>query len=223
VGFSARSVPKGVAVGAENPPGARIAVEQASSFGSKRYAAARATVPGVPRAFANDDDQDLVQAERDVRAALGELPLDLRSLAAVSNIFRAATAVRNHMERTILAESDLSWSAFTVLFVLRVWGDMETRRLAAEAGITTGTLTGVLKTLEKKGLAGRTTNTADRRRVTVSATGDGRRAIDRIMPAFNEHERLVTRDLSARRRDELSDALRQVLRTVAALDRAPHA
>lgn len=173
----------------------------------------------MPRAFANDDDRDLVQAERDVRAALGELPLDLRSLAAVSNIFRAATAVRNHMERTILAEYDLSWSAFTVLFVLRVWGDMETSRLAAEAGITTGTLTGVLKTLEKKSLAERATHAADRRRVIVSATRDGRRAIDRIMPAFNEHERLVTRDLSDRRRDELSDALRQVLRTVETLDR----
>jgi DNA-binding MarR family transcriptional regulator len=53
--------------------------------------------------------------------------------------------------------------------------------------------------------------------VTVSATVKGREAIDRIMPAFNEHERLVTRDLSPRRRDELSDALRQVLRTVEAL------
>jgi MarR family transcriptional regulator, organic hydroperoxide resistance regulator len=173
----------------------------------------------VTRAFTNDEDRDLVQAERDVRAALGDLPLDLRSLAAVSNIFRAATAVRNHMERTILAEYDLSWSAFTVMFVLRVWGDMETSRLAAEAGITTGTLTGVLKTLEKKGLARRRTNVADRRRVTVSATPRGRRALDRIMPAFNEHERLVTRDLTSRQRDDLSDALRQVLRTVETLDR----
>jgi DNA-binding MarR family transcriptional regulator len=173
----------------------------------------------VPRAFASDDDHDLVQAERDVRAALGELQLDLRSLAAVSNIFRAATAVRNHMERTILAEHDLSWSAFTVLFVLRVWGDQETHELAGEAGITTGTLTGVLKTLEKKSLARRRTSAADRRRVIVSATTKGRAAIDSIMPAFNAHERLVTRDLSARERDELSAALRCVLRTVEVLDR----
>ncbi len=173
----------------------------------------------MPRAFASDDDQDLVQAERDVRAALGELPLDLRSLAAVSNIFRAATAVRNHMERTILAEHDLSWSAFTVLFVLRVWGDQETSQLAGEAGITTGTLTGVLKTLEKKSLARRRTSAADRRRVIASATANGRRVIDSIMPSFNAHERLVTRDLSVRQREDLSAALRRVLRTVELLDR----
>src|SRR6266545_1425299 len=69
----------------------------------------------VPRLFASGDDQDLVNAERDVRAVFSDLDLDLRSLAAVSNIFRAATAVRNHMENGVLAEHDLSWSAFTAL------------------------------------------------------------------------------------------------------------
>ena len=62
----------------------------------------------VPRLFASDDDRDLVRAERDVRAAFTGLDLDLTSLAAVSNIFRAATAVRNHMEGGVLAEHELS-------------------------------------------------------------------------------------------------------------------
>ena len=62
----------------------------------------------VPRLFASDDDRDLVKAERDVRATFTDLDLDLRALTAVSNIFRAATAVRNHMENRLLAEHDLS-------------------------------------------------------------------------------------------------------------------
>ena len=90
----------------------------------------------MPRLFASDDDNDSVRAERDVRAAFTGLDLDLRALATVSNIFRAATAVRNHMEHVVLAEHDLSWSAFTTLFVLRVWGETDARSLAAEAGIT---------------------------------------------------------------------------------------
>ena len=72
-------------------------------------------------------------------------------MAAVSNIYRAANVIRNHMERQVLADEDLSWAAFTVLFVLWIWGDQQTRHLAAEAGVTKGTLTGVLKTLEKRG------------------------------------------------------------------------
>ena len=73
----------------------------------------------MPRLFASDDDRDLVRAERDVRAAFTGLDLDLTSLAAVSNIFRAATAVRNHMESGALERHELSWSAFTTLFVRR--------------------------------------------------------------------------------------------------------
>jgi DNA-binding MarR family transcriptional regulator len=172
----------------------------------------------MPRAFASDDDQELVRAEADVRAELGDLDLDFRALAAVSNIFRTATAVRNHMERSVLDQHALSWSAFVVLFVLRIWGDQEAHELADEAGITTGTLTGVLKTLERKGLAQRRPHETDRRRVLVAATGDGRRVIETIMPAFNRHEALVTQDLDDGQADALAAGLRQVLRTVTALD-----
>ena len=97
----------------------------------------------MPRLFASDDDQDLMRAERDVSAAFAGLDLDLRSLSVVSNIFRAATAVRNHMENGVLAGQDLSWSAFTTLFVLRVWGETDARSLAAEAGVSAATLAGV--------------------------------------------------------------------------------
>jgi len=172
----------------------------------------------MPRAFASDDDGELVRAEADVRAELGGLDLDFRALAAVSNIFRTATAVRNHMERSVLDEHALSWSAFVVLFVLRVWGDQEAHQLADEAGITTGTLTGVLKTLERKGLAQRRAHESDKRRVVVAATDEGRRVIETVMPAFNRHEALVTQDLDDVQATALAAGLRQVLRTVEEID-----
>ena len=141
---------------------------------------------------------------------MDDLALDLNALAAVSNIFRAATAVRNHMEREVLASHALSWSGFVVLFVLRVWGQQESRDLAYEAGITGGTLTGVLNTLERKGLAERLVHAEDRRKVVVNATLTGLTAVDEIMPMFNEQERKVTRDLSDSETAEMARLLRVV-------------
>jgi DNA-binding MarR family transcriptional regulator len=172
----------------------------------------------MPRLFASEDDDDQVRAERDVHAAFATLDLDFRSLNAVSNIFRAATAVRNHMENRVLAGHDLSWSAFTTLFVLRVWGDMDARSLATEAGISAATLTGVMTTLETRGLLRRKSDRSDRRRVVVSLTAKGKRVVDEVMPAFNRHEALVTQALTDDEQDDLARALRTVLRTVEAID-----
>jgi DNA-binding MarR family transcriptional regulator len=172
----------------------------------------------VPRLFASDDHSDTVRAERDVRAAFTGLDLDLQALAAVSNIFRAATAVRNHMENNILAQHELSWSAFTTLFVLRVWGEMDARSLASEAGVTAATLTGVMKTLEARQLLRRRNDRVDGRRVMVSCTAKGKKAVDEIMPAFNRHEALVTQALTDDELVDMARSLRVVLRTVDAID-----
>ncbi|MEK7423694.1 MAG: MarR family transcriptional regulator [Actinomycetota bacterium] len=168
----------------------------------------------MPGAFSSDDEAELRQAERDARAAFGSQPFDFAALFAVSNIFRAATAVRNHMEREVLAEHALSWSAFVVLYVLRVWGAKESHELAAAAGVTGGTLTGVLGTLERRGTVRRKVHPTDGRRVIVSATAKGRRTVDEIMPVFNHHEAMVTADLTDDDRRELARLLRTVLRTL---------
>jgi DNA-binding MarR family transcriptional regulator len=168
----------------------------------------------VPGAFSSDDDAELLQAERDVTHAFEGQAFDFAALLAVSNVFRAATAVRNHMEREVLSPHQLSWSAFVVLFVLRVWGKQESHQLAREAGITGGTLTGVLTTLERRGFAKRAAHPTDGRRVIVSPTAKGRRTVDQIMPVFNHHEALVTAELSPTDRRELARLLRTVLRTL---------
>jgi DNA-binding MarR family transcriptional regulator len=167
----------------------------------------------MPRRFAGNA-QDLVQAERDVRARIGAQELDFAAMAAVSNIYRAANAIRNQLEQQVLAEEDLSWAAFTVLFVLWIWGDQQTRHLAAEAGVTKGTLTGVLKTLEKRGLARRRGHEEDGRLVLVSLEPRGQDVIERLFPAFNRGEALVSASLTPREKDQLAALLRKVIRTV---------
>ena len=171
----------------------------------------------MPRAFAAGDEE-LVEAERLIGAQMAGLELDLLSMAAVSNIFRTATAVRKHMERAVLKSHSLSWSAFVILFVLRIWGKQESRVLAAEAGVSGGTLTGVLDTLERKGLASRHPVTSDRRRVEVVLTNAGTRVVNGVLPAINSVESRVTGGLDEDEKEMLARLLRKVLRSVEELD-----
>ncbi len=154
-----------------------------------------------------------MQAERDIRARIGDQPLDFAAMAAVSNIYRAANVIRNHMERKVLADEDLSWAAFTVLFVLWIWGDQQTRHLAEEAGVTKGTLTGVLKTLEKRGLARRRGHDADGRLVLVGLEPKGMAVIERLFPAFNLGEALMSSSLTEPEKEQLASLLRKIIRS----------
>ena len=155
-----------------------------------------------------------MQAEHDIRGRIGDQHLDFAAMAAVSNIYRAANVIRNHMERKILADEDLSWAAFTVLVVLWIWGDQQTRYLAAEAGVTKGTLTGVLKTLEKRGLVRRHAHESDGRLVLVSLEPKGRGVIERLFPAFNMGEAFVSASLSEHEKEQLASLLRTIIRSV---------
>jgi DNA-binding MarR family transcriptional regulator len=101
-----------------------------------------------------------------------------------------------------------------VLFVLWIWGDQQTRHLAAEAGVTKGTLTGVLKTLEKRGLARRRGHDQDGRPVLVSLEPQGRDVIGRLFPAFTMGETLVSASLTEQEKDDLASLLRKIVRTV---------
>src|SRR5919107_5646797 len=90
----------------------------------------------------------LLPAEEKVRQALGDLPLDFRAMAVVSNLFRTSAAIRRHMEANVLSADRLSWTSFVVLWVLWVWGDLEAREVAAAVGISRPTGTGGVKNLE---------------------------------------------------------------------------
>jgi DNA-binding MarR family transcriptional regulator len=170
----------------------------------------------MPPRLAIGNDRDLVQAEQDIRAKIAdaEHELDFVAMAAVSNIYRAANAIRHHMERNVLAEANLSWAAFTVLFVLWIWGDQQTRHLAAEAGVTKGTLTGVLKTLERRGLAKRRGHDEDGRLVLVSLEPKGLEVIEHLFPAFNAGEAYVSSSLTGVEKEQLAYLLRKIIRAV---------
>ncbi|MGH8947224.1 MAG: hypothetical protein ACRDXF_00075, partial [Acidimicrobiia bacterium] len=79
----------------------------------------------MPKPLYDHDEDVVLEAERDIRSTLGDRALDFEAMLAVSNIYRAANAVRNRMEREVLGPAGLSWGGFTILFVLWVWGERE--------------------------------------------------------------------------------------------------
>jgi DNA-binding MarR family transcriptional regulator len=72
----------------------------------------------------------------------------------------------------------------------------------------------VLKTLEKRGLARRRGHQEDGRLVLVSLEPRGRDVIERLFPAFNRGEALVSAGLSGPEKDQLASLLRTIIRTV---------
>ena len=164
-------------------------------------------------------DDDLLPAEQKVQEALGDLPLDFRAMAVVSNLFRSSAAIRRHMEAKVLAADRLSWTSFVVLWVLWVWGDLEARELAAAVGISRPTGTGVVKTLEARHYVTRRKGASDGRLVIVSLTPEGRTKIEQLFPRFNAEEVAVTDHLEREQQEALASMLRSLLRRAGAEDR----
>ena len=167
----------------------------------------------MPKPLSTHDPDLLLEAERDIRVRLGDRSLDFESLLAISNIYRAASAVRNRMEKEVLGPVGLTWGGFTILFVLWVWGDRETAQLAEDASLAKGTLSGMLTTLEKAGHISRQRHSSDGRRVVVHLENDGRDLIEEVFPVFNDHESRFTERLEDDERVELARLLRIVTAT----------
>jgi DNA-binding MarR family transcriptional regulator len=162
----------------------------------------------------------LGQTEQAVEQRLSGLPIDRGAMAAIGNLYRAAGVVRNHFERTVLAEHSLTWTAWVVLWVVWVWDDIETRHAASEAGISKSTLTGVVTTLESRGLVKRRTHPGDGRRVLLSLTPRARKLMDDLFPEFNTQEAQAVAALSAEELETFTGALRKIVQHLEAPDGA---
>lgn len=155
----------------------------------------------------------LIETERKVSILTKEMKIDYKAMAVISNLFRSASAVKNHLERSVLAKHGLSWTGFVVMWVVWIWDSMETREIAAEVGTSKATLTGVMKTLEKNGLIIRQQSKVDRRLVIVSLTGKGKKLMLNLFPEFNEQEVFLTSSLKSGELKPTSDSLRIITKT----------
>ena len=166
------------------------------------------------------NEYGLAATEKAMNARIGHLPLDFAAATAVSSLYRAANAVRNHLTNTVLREHDLSWTGFTVLWSVWIFDGLETRHAATSAAISKGTLTGVAKTLEARGWLTRETDTRDRRQVHLKLTEQGLALMEDLYPRFNAAEAEVVARISAAGLPELTGYLRTMVATVEQMDDA---
>ena len=175
-----------------------------------------ARVAAAAAASGTHGERTLEATEQAVAERLAGLPIDMNAMAAVSNIYRAANEVRNHLERTVLAPHDLTWTGWVVLWVVWIWGEIESRHVAAEAGIAKGTLTGVVGTLMSRGLIERRVHPEDARRVLLSLSPAGDELMQELFPKFNREESRVTSQLAGPDVLHLARLLRVVIKEASA-------
>jgi DNA-binding MarR family transcriptional regulator len=88
---------------------------------------------------------------------------------------------------------------------------MEARHVADSADISKATLTGVVKTLEGRGLILREGVKQDRRLVRLRLTEDGVRLMEQIYPEFNGVESELVAGLSDRKVATFTRILRELV------------
>jgi DNA-binding MarR family transcriptional regulator len=109
----------------------------------------------------------LAQADAKTPAAVAGMRLCFEALAL------AAAIDRDCADR--LAAHGLSEGRFVLLFLLaEAKGGLSPHELAERAGVTRGTITGLLDGLERAALARRFSHDVDRRKLTVQLTPKGR-------------------------------------------------
>lgn len=153
-------------------------------------------------------DTEMVEAV--LRRRMENMPFDLTAMTMVANIHRAATAFRNRVEQDLLSRYDLSWSGFTALYVLWIWGPTEANQLAVDVGVSPPTVTGLLSTLSERGLVHRNKPEYDRRRWVISLTDVGLETVEKVFPLFHSYEVAATTGIPQELQLKVADVLRQV-------------
>ena len=101
---------------------------------------------------------------------------DDRVIAALRRIVRAIDLHSHHL----VERFSVTGPQLVALQELARLGQVPVGVLARNVHVSHPTMTGILDRLEKRGLVRRTRDTEDRRRMTVTATGEGLRLLDAV-------------------------------------------
>jgi DNA-binding MarR family transcriptional regulator len=124
------------------------------------------------------------------------------------NLYAASRAV-TAVYRPLLEPLGLTYPQYLVLATLWEYGDLPVRELVQRLQLDYGTMTPLLKRMEKQGLVQRMRNPADERSVTVTLAAAGeelRKHADGIYRSISD-----TFDFSPRRAADALDFLRSIV------------
>jgi DNA-binding MarR family transcriptional regulator len=139
--------------------------------------------------------------------------IDLEAMALLARLVRAAE-LANAPTELLAAQYGVNRGDGDVLFALRRAGApfrLSPTRLARALLMTTGTMTGRLDRLEKRGLIARVPSTRDRRSLDVELTDEGRRLVDEAVTKHTVAQQATVAALSARDRADLDRVTRKLI------------
>lgn len=157
--------------------------------------------------------ETLINEEHDIMERVSGLPIDALALAVMSNIWRASQAFRNEMEQEILRGYNLTFSSFSTLFIVWIWGPIEMSAIAASQSVARSTISSTVNGLEKKGWVKRLHmgKNGDGRSIQVEITKRGRTLIEEVFPKFNAGEKSFVEGLTTDEAETLAFLLRKLL------------
>ncbi len=128
-------------------------------------------------------------------------------------------AVRSHLD-DLLKPAEITALQYTALTVLERHPDLTSAQLARNSFVTTQSMADMVTTLEARGLIERHRDPADRRRLVIGLTSDGRALIRRYRGKVKDLERRMLSGLT----DQQVGELRRYLYAcrVALSDGPPH-
>jgi DNA-binding MarR family transcriptional regulator len=144
--------------------------------------------------------------------AAGRYPtLNPSASEAFLHLLRTGDAVFAE-EARFLARHNISQGRFTVLMLLNRCAENPSTPadLAAQAGVTRATMTGLIDTLVKDGIVTRAADSTDRRTVLVSLTKAGRKLIEAMLPDYFACVSKIMEPLNAGQRKQLVGLLQQI-------------
>jgi len=139
--------------------------------------------------------------------------LDLGTMALLARLSRAAELVDGTVGK-LAAEYGVNRGDGDVIFALRRSGEpfrLSPTQLARSLLMTTGTMTGRLDRLEKRGLIVRVPSAHDRRSLDVELTAEGRRQADEAVTRHGAGQQQIVSALSARDRADLDRVTRKLV------------
>jgi DNA-binding MarR family transcriptional regulator len=145
--------------------------------------------------------------------------LDARVMAEVGRVLRAGRLLEGAIAATA-AEKGLSVPEGDILFTLRRSGEprLSPSQLSQWLFVTSGTMTGRLDRLERRGLIRRLPNPDDRRGMDVELTPEGRKLADELVTTHVANEERLMSGLTRDERRTLERIMRKLL---AHLEAAP--
>ena len=152
-----------------------------------------------------------------------EFPGASRSASEVAiNLVRTCSLFLAELGRRRKALADLSASAWQALATIEGAGEALPPHIIAERLIlTSGSVTSLLDTLERRGLVHRFPHPDDRRKLLVEITDDARRMVDVMLPIVHTTAEEMAQGVGESGRDLLLRALAQMGANLEAMNSQP--